>query len=301
MAGLFRRKVWPLVYFVPEMVRPRRVILLSSHRINTIDTGVAGAVVPFLLQWSLDRYSCRTTLRSWAIIIPLLLLPTLPFLKPRVPLSKDSQPRRTSYRFMQSRTFWLYQTANILEGLGYFLPTIYLSTCVQQLGHSRLTGSLLIALINIAAIFSQLSFGYLVDRISVSTVMLISALGSSIAVLALWGTATSLPILIMFAVCYGAFAGGWTSCFIGMTKETMASMRGADSGTVFGLFCCGRGIGAVISGPLSEGLLAGGRAGFSKASLGYGTGYGPLIVFTGVSALCGSLSFIWKRVSPRNV
>jgi len=193
---------------------------------------------------------------------------------------------------MLSRTFWLYQSANILEGLGYFLPTVYLSTYAQQLGHSRLVGSLLIALVNIAAIFSQLSLGYLVDRIPVSTVMLISALGSSVAVLAFWGTATSLPVLIMFALSYGAFAGGWTSCFIGMTKETMASMSGADSGTIFGLFCCGRGIGAVVSGPLSESLLAGGRAGFSRGSLGYATGYGSLIVFTGVSALCGSLSFV---------
>lgn len=132
--------------------------------------------------------------------------------------------------------------------------------------------------------------------------MLISALGSSIAAFAFWGTATSLPMLVVFALMYGAFAGGFTSTFIGMTKETIANTVGADSGTVFALFCVGRGIGAVASGPLSEALLAlnedskYGNGGFALGSLGYGTGYGALIVFTGISALCGGLSFVGKRV-----
>lgn len=101
---------------------------------------------------------------------------------------------------------------------------------------------------------------------------------------------------------YGAFAGGFTSTYIGMTKETIGDTVGADSGTVFGLFCVGRGIGAVASGPLSEALLAlngnskHGNGGFALGSLGYGTGYGALIVFTGISALCGGLSFVGKRV-----
>ncbi len=87
-----------------------------------------------------------------------------------------------------------------------------------------------------------------------------------------------------------------------MTKETTADTVGADSGTVFGLFCVGRGIGAVASGPLSEALLAlnenskNGNGGFAWGSLGYGTGYGTLIVFTGISALCGALSFVGKKI-----
>ncbi len=155
---------------------------------------------------------------------------------------------------------------------------------------------------NIASVVSQLSLGYLVDRLPVSTVMLISALGSSLAAFAFWGTATSLPLLTIFALMYGAFAGGFTSTYIGMTKETIANTVGADSGTVFGFLCIGRGIGAVASGPLSEALLGlnenskNDNGGFALGSLGYGTGYGALIIFTGISALCGGLSFIGKRI-----
>lgn len=241
------------------------------------------------------------------MIIPVLTLPLLPFLKPRIPLPKSAQPRHVSYRFILTPTFWLYQGANILHGLGYFMPAIYLSTYAQQLGFSRSIGSLLIALVNIASVFSQLGLGYLVDRLPVSTVMLISASGSSLATFAFWGTATKFPLLIIFAIAYGAFAGGFTSTYIGMTKETTAKVGGADSGTVFGLFCVGRGIGAVASGPLSEALLAlnegrkNGNGGFARGSLGYGTGYGALIVFTGASALCGGLSFVGRRIKTNRL
>jgi len=263
--------------------------------------GVAGAVVPFILNWSLSKYGYRTTLRSWAIIIFVLVLPLIPFIKSRVPLSANAQPRSTSYRFILSSTFWLYQIANILQALGYFIPTIYLSTYAQDLGLSKETGSLLIALVNVAAVFSQLCIGYLVDRLSVSTVMLISAVGSSLVSFVFWGTATRLPLLTIFSVGYGLFAGGFTSTFIGMTKETLQQTTGADSGMVFGLFCMGRGVGAVASGPLSEALLAlnarsrYGNGGFAPGSLGYGKGYGTLIVFTGVTALCGGLSFVGRK------
>jgi hypothetical protein len=33
-----------------------------------------------------------------------------------------------------------------------------------------------------------------------------------------------------------------------------------------------------------------------SAFAGYGSGYGPLIVFTGVTALLGGGSFLWKRI-----
>lgn len=260
---------------------------------DSVTIGVAGAVFPFILNWTLQKYGYRTTLRSWAIILPVMTVPFLPFLKPRVPLSRSVQPRRIDYRFVLNSTFWLYQAANIFEGLGYYMPSIYLSAHAQKLGYSKSLGSLLIALINIAAVFGQLGCGYLSDRMSTSTVMLMSATSSGVAILALWGTATTIPVLVAFAFLYGLTAGGWASMYLGMTKETVAHAAGADAPTVFGWLCAGRGIGAIICGPLSE-ILIGKHV--ASRSPGYRTEYGTLIVFTGVSALCGGLTFVGKRL-----
>ena len=57
-----------------------------------------------------------------------------------------------------------------------------------------------------------------------------------------------------------------------------------------------RGIGATMSGPLSEALVQGGRALHNKAALGYGSEYGALIIFSGCTALVGGCSWIARRI-----
>ena len=56
-------------------------------------------------------------------------------------------------------------------------------------------------------------------------------------------------------------------------------------GILMGLFSAGRGIGAVVSGPVSEILLK--RGGWEGGVAGYGGLYGGVIVWTGVSAFAG--------------
>ena len=70
-----------------------------------------------------------------------------------------------------------------------------------------------------------------------------------------------------------------------------------ETGLVFGLLAGMRGVGSVVSGPLSTALvnlgLAGGAGG---RQIGYETQYGWLIVFTGVTALLGGWGWGWRMV-----
>jgi hypothetical protein len=67
----------------------------------------------------------------------------------------------------------------------------------------------------------------------------------------------------------------------------------ADAGIIFGLVAAGRGIGAVVSGPLSTGMMGTGQweAGIGK----YGTQLAVLIIFTGITAIFGSISWVGKK------
>lgn len=56
----------------------------------------------------------------------------------------------------------------------------------------------------------------------------------------------------------------------------------------------GRGVGAVVSGPISTRLLELGIQWHAK--LAYGTSYGIVIVFTGVSVFCGSAAWFAKAM-----
>jgi hypothetical protein len=69
----------------------------------------------------------------------------------------------------------------------------------------------------------------------------------------------------------------------------------ADPSMVFAFLAMGRGIGNVVSGPLSEALVQA-MPWKGQAFGGYGSGYGGLIAFTGASAAFGGGSYLWKRL-----
>ena len=247
------------------------------------------------MDWGLHKYGFRTMLRTWAVVLLVLSAPLLYFVKPRLPLSASSRARRFDFGFLRSSTFWLLQIGNILEGLGFFVPNIYLPSYAQSLGLSALAGPLTVALSNTAAVFGTIIIGSLIDRFHVTTVIMISSVGAALSVFLLWGLAPSLPLLCIFSLAYGMFAGGFSTTWTGIIKEVKKKERGAETGMVFGLLCAGRGIGSVVCGPLSEALLSG-KSLAGGVSLGYGTEYGTLIIFTGVSAALGGVGWVGRRV-----
>ena len=59
-----------------------------------------------------------------------LIGPFLYFVRPRLPISRVRQAPRVSFKvgfgFIRTGTFWVLQVANIVQGLGYFIPALYL-------------------------------------------------------------------------------------------------------------------------------------------------------------------------------
>ena len=78
-----------------------------------------------------------------------------------------------------------------------------------------------------------------------------------------------------------------------LEQEAAQSNEAIDSGMVYGLLNGARGVGYVSGGLIGVALL---RAGSSHASgnYGYGTEYGPLIIFTGLSTIFGGWGLLWK-------
>lgn len=182
-----------------------------------------------------------------------------------------------------------------MESLGYFIPSIYLPTYARSIGLSPSMGTLLVALVNAASVPSTIILGMLIDRFHVTTVILLSTVGAVVSVFLFWGFSDALPLLIVFSVLYGFFAGGFVSTNAGVIKAIKTLDENTDVGTLIGFLSAGRGIGAVVSGPLSEALLTS-KPWKGEAALGYGTGYGSLIVFTGITAALGGASFLGRRL-----
>lgn len=61
----------------------------------------------------------------------------------------------------------------------------------------------MVALLNTTSVFGGIILGALVDKLHVTTVVLISTLGVTLSVFLLWGFAASLPLLCIFSLMYG--------------------------------------------------------------------------------------------------
>ena len=174
-----------------------------------------------------------------------------------------------------------------MQSLAFFLPALWLPSFTRAIGLPKFSGPLGLALISLATCFGAILVGLLVDRFDVSVAIMISTLGQMIALFVFWGLTNSQPMLYVFAVVWDLFGGGFSATFSGYTTAMNKRSRNShiDTGLIVSLMAAGRGVGAVISGPLSEWLLEHGWK--SHAGFAYGTAYGILIVFSGFTAMLG--------------
>ena len=135
--------------------------------------------------------------------------------------------------------------------------------------------------------------GILNDRFDVSNVIFVSSLGSTLTVFIFWGLAGQAALLAIFSIFYGFFAGGYSATWSGSMTQMKKERPALDTGLAFGLLAGVRGVGNVISGPLSSALVSQGLVGHAR--FGYETKYEWLIVFTGLTALLGGWSWGWKE------
>jgi MFS family permease len=209
------------------------------------------------------------------------------YLRPRLPVAQVTNHRKFDIAFLRDKSFLLLQLGNVLEGFGYFVPSIYLPTYARALGASSAVAALTLVLINVAAVFGCVIMGGIVDRWHITTCILLSTIGSTLSVFLLWGFATNLSLLLVFCAAYGFFAGSYTTTYPGVMKTMRNKGQTTDSTMVFAVLVAGRGIGNVACGPLSEALIRVGEIGSRGL---YASEYGPLVLFTGISAALGGVS-----------
>jgi MFS family permease len=258
-------------------------------------TGGGGLLTPFLMNALLEKYGFRIALRIWSIALIIISTPLIYFIRPRLPISPVSQNPRYGLNFLKDPGFWILQVGLACESLGYFIPSIYLSSFATSLGLSPSIGTMLVAIINASAVFATVFMGMLCDRLHVTTVTLFSTVGATVAVLLFWGMSTALPLLCIFSILYGFFAGGFISSNVGIIKLIKERDLSIDVGIMLGVISAARGLGSITSGPLSEALMRGSPLKVERGFI-YGSGYGSLIVFTGVTVAFGGVSFLGKRL-----
>lgn len=284
---------YPILSFVNEFWIERRGM---AYGILCASSGVSGIVMPFAIEAMLTKYGYPTTLRAVALGLAILTAPLIPLLKGRLPPSEQSIAGRTDWSCLKKPLFWVYCTSNVIQGLGYFFPSLYLPSYATSIGLRSAQGALLLALLSVSQVLGQFSFGYLSDhKLPLNLLVITSTLTSAVASLVVWGLARSLSVLIIFTLIYGFFGAGYVAMWARMGSAVSDEPTAALA--TFSLFCFGKGIGNVAAGPISASLIqpviAIGSYGAMK--------YQAVILFSGSCMLCSAVSVGAWYVRPKRL
>ena len=284
----------------------------NSHRavaygVVLSSKNVVGSTCPFIFRALLDQYDFRTSIRIWTAlagvtsILAIFSIPT-----PPSTLSSGTNPRarKIPWHFLKHRTFYIYAIAIVLQSSDYGIPQTYLNTYAHDVTLlSQTSATLLLTIFNLPGIVSSSFFGFLSDNkrfsLSATTITAISAISSALSAFLLWGLTSqgSMALLVLFSITFGFFAGGYSATWGGvineMEKESAQRNEAIDTGMLYGLLNGARGIGYVSGGLAGVPLLKAGN-GVAIGVFGYGTAYGPLIVFTGLASVFGGWGVLWK-------
>ncbi|KAK8121655.1 hypothetical protein PG984_010325 [Apiospora sp. TS-2023a] len=266
---------------------------------------IVGTGCPFLLRALIDAYGFRTTLRAWTAIVggtSILAICMIPTHPSRL-TGHETRARKIPWDFLRHRSIYFYSIAIIFQSSGYGIPQTYLSTYARDVIQlSQTSGTLMLALFNAPGIIASSFFGWLSDnqRInpSTQTVSAIPPIACAIATFLLWGLTTQggTGLLVVYSVTFGFFAGGYSATWGGMLKqlerESAERNEAVDSGMLYGLLNGVRGIGYASGGFAGVGLLNAGAI-MEASRFGYGTSYGPIVLFTGITSLLGGWVVLW--------
>jgi MFS family permease len=268
----------PLVSMLNEWFVERRGL---AYGVMFAGGGVSGVGLPFLMEWLLATYGYRTAFRVIAIAQAILLAPVLPLIKGRLPPNRHERAI-VDFDFLRNPQFWVLTLSNFLQGFAIYIPSIYLPTFATHMGLSSRTGALLLAALNIASTLGQVGFGHLSDRFSnIFILVFITTFVSAIASFCIWGFAQSLAPLLIYTIIFGLFGGAYV---VFWPKFALLSK---DPLLLYGLMAFGKGVGNVVTGPITARLLA------PPASSGYGLGtYKNVILYAGTLLLASSIGII---------
>jgi MFS family permease len=257
-------------------------------------SGASGTFLPFIISALLQRYGHKVTLRVIAIGMTILTLPLLPFLKGRLPPAARSTMARTNWVFLKRPLFYIFCVSTLVQGLGFFFPSLYLPSYATASSLSSTVGALLLAIMAIAQIVGQFAFGWLSDKnVSVIVLCSICSVMACFACFGLWGLAHSQGLLIGFSIVYGVFGYAFGTLRVGMGRavsEDENSLLATYSMLVFL-----QGVGNILAGPIGGALI---RDVVDKKAYGIAR-YRDVVIFTGVSMFVSAAVLCLWYLRPR--
>jgi MFS family permease len=175
--------------------------------------------------------------------------------------------------------FWVIYVGALLMSFGLFVPFVHLAPYARDIGLGEGFGVLLIVLLGLGSTVGRFLFASVTGWIGRRRSFAMMYVGAAV-MLVVWSLSTSAPALVIFALLFGAFYGG----FVAIAPSLAADYFGARAlGSIIGALYSGVGFGALLGSP---------AAGYAFDFFGSYTG-----AIMGGAALC-LVSFLITLMMP---
>ncbi len=148
---------------------------------------------------------------------------------------------------MRSRPFWTIYIGALLMSFGLFVPFVHLAPYASDLGLGEGFGVLLIVLLGVGSTVGRFLFASLTSWLGRRFSFALMYVGAGV-MLMMWSLSTSAPALIVFALVFGAFYGG----FVAIAPSLAADYFGGRAlGSIIGALYSGVAFGALLGAPVA--------------------------------------------------
>ena len=148
---------------------------------------------------------------------------------------------------MRTAPFWAIYVGALLMSFGLFVPFVHLAPYASDLGLGEGFGVLLIVLLGVGSTVGRFLFASVTNWLGRRLSFAMMYIGAGI-MLVVWSQSTSAPALIVFALVFGAFYGG----FVAIAPSLAADYFGGRAlGSIIGALYSGVAFGALLGAPVA--------------------------------------------------
>lgn len=214
--------------------------------------GVGTLVIAPLAAWSIELSGWRSTFWLLGAIAGVVGIGMALLMKeaPVAAATRAQDPDISLRSLVFTPTFLRLYLTCLACGLGAFVPFVHLVPYALDHGMDSASASALIALIGAGSTAGRFLLGSVADRLGRDRFLVGTYVAMALA-MGLWALAFGSIALIVFAVVYGIFYGGWVAVLPSVVADRFGT---AKLSGVIGLLYTSVAIGTLV-GPVAVGLL----------------------------------------------
>jgi len=218
--------------------------------------GAGNFLVPLVATWLIGLVGWRSAYQLLALAVLLLAGaaalvidddPTRHGAQGAPRTDRATLPGATLGEALRTEPFWLLYASSVLVCVGLFVPMVHLATYAQDAGYSPAEGVALVSLIGLGSLLGRFTIGGIADRFGRQPSLAVMYAGLGLMLIVWWLT-TTYWVLVLFALLFGAFYGG----FVALAPTIIMDLYGARAVSgIIGALYTGPGLGTLVGPPLA--------------------------------------------------